>query len=330
MSKVKISVIITCYNKALYIRQAVESVVQQDYENMEIIVVDDDSTDGGVEILRGVVQEYPQVKVVFNEKNLGVTKNWARACKLATGKYIARLDGDDYWIDNKKLSKQVEILEKNPEYGQCYTDYDILYPDGEIKHAVASNFVFARPENFAMHLVMMTTTMPGSWLVRTDLMRKINGEIDLDTVDDTFDIQLELYAQTKVYYLDEVTVTYRFLTESDSKSEDDQKMKGRMERLREAQWKYIEKYPDLFMKNSLENETNRSELKMQMKSLREIIDNRDAEIVAKNVDIAAKSAEIVALRAKGYKIRNSLSYRIGRIVTAPLRLGKRIFRKRVV
>ncbi|MBS7577280.1 MULTISPECIES: glycosyltransferase family 2 protein [unclassified Enterococcus] len=322
-----VSVIITNYNKKLYIKEAVESVFKQDYENFELIIADDCSTDGSIEILKQLEEKYPKIKLILNSENLGIAKNWINVCKLAKGKYIARLDGDDYWLDPAKLSKQVALLEAHVDFGQVYTDYDILNIDGTIERAVNKNLVAANPENFATHLVLLTMTMSGSWLVRTELMQKINQEINQETADDTFDIQLELFAQSKVYYLDEATVVYRRLENSDSSITDGKKYLKRLKKLNETQWQYINKYPDLFFENIAANELNRFGLKVQNHKWHELSKEKDKQIFLFNNELselkkhlaiqnqllASKEAELLQKNQELNEIKNSFWYKVFKV-----------------
>ena len=119
---VDISVVILTYFHGPYIAQCLESVLSQETDlNVEILVGDDASQDGTAEIIQSYVQRYPErMQAVFHEKNVGATQNGADVGRLIRGKYVAYLEGDDYWLDRRKLQKQWEILEAHPEYGACY------------------------------------------------------------------------------------------------------------------------------------------------------------------------------------------------------------------
>lgn len=113
-----VSVVLLVYNHEKYLRQAIESILIQEVSfNYEIIVGDDLSTDGSRDIILEYKEKYPDLFILsFQEKNVGGTKNIYDACKQARGKYLATLEGDDYWIDTRKLQKTVGFLEANGDY----------------------------------------------------------------------------------------------------------------------------------------------------------------------------------------------------------------------
>lgn len=120
--------LITCciitYNHKNYIAQAIESVLtQQHYYSFEIIIADDYSTDGTITIIKEYEQKYPTIiKTLKRQKNIGAAKNFIELLQAAKGKYIAYLEGDDYWCDNNKIQKQVSFLEANPDYVLCHSN----------------------------------------------------------------------------------------------------------------------------------------------------------------------------------------------------------------
>lgn len=117
----KVSVAITTYNHEKYISQAIDSVLEQDYSNIEIIISDDCSKDGTRSLLEKYKSIYPdKIKLILNTKNLGLQQNFMNVINLCTGKYIALLDGDDYWTNENKISIQVDFLENNKEYAMCF------------------------------------------------------------------------------------------------------------------------------------------------------------------------------------------------------------------
>jgi glycosyltransferase involved in cell wall biosynthesis len=120
MNNPLINVLMTTYNLEDYIKQSVESVLEQETEYVyNLIIVDDCSTDATVEIINDIIKNHPKgnyIELHQNEFNLGVVKNSKNAISLAKAPYIAMIDGDDYWISKVKLQKQCSFLELNPDY----------------------------------------------------------------------------------------------------------------------------------------------------------------------------------------------------------------------
>lgn len=91
----------TSYNGERFIREQLDSILQQTYPNIEVIVVDDCSTDGTVAIVEPYIEKYPVIKLVRNEINLGYIRNFEKGMLLAAGDYIALSDQDDIWLKDK-------------------------------------------------------------------------------------------------------------------------------------------------------------------------------------------------------------------------------------
>src|SRR3990172_12302666 len=98
----KISVIIVTYNVSKFIKQSIDSVLKQNHDNCEIIIIDDGSSDSTGEILSSY-KDFKNIKIIFNEHSGNVGKLRNDAIKIASGEYIAILDGDDEWIINKLI-----------------------------------------------------------------------------------------------------------------------------------------------------------------------------------------------------------------------------------
>lgn len=121
-----VSVNICTYNRANLISKAIESVLTQNYQNIEIIVVDDNSSDNTEEIIKGYMSNNSNIFYYKNSSNLGVTKNRNFALQKSSGKYIAVLDSDDYWLDENKLTEQVKFLESYPNYALVGTFTNVV------------------------------------------------------------------------------------------------------------------------------------------------------------------------------------------------------------
>jgi len=110
-----ISVIIPAYNAEKTIEEAVNSVLSQSYDNLEVIVVDDCSTDRTKQIIEEMAGKDPRIKCISNETNIGVLKTRLAAVHEAFGKWIAFLDSDDIW-EKDKLEKQVKLQEETASH----------------------------------------------------------------------------------------------------------------------------------------------------------------------------------------------------------------------
>lgn len=118
----KVSVIIPVYNSSKHIKECLESVINQTYKNIEIIVVDDASSDNSTEIIKNLND--PRINIIQLKQNLGVARARNKGIEIATGDYICFLDSDDYWILDK-LEKQVKFIEAN-NYTFIYAGYKFL------------------------------------------------------------------------------------------------------------------------------------------------------------------------------------------------------------
>lgn len=122
-----VSILVPSYNHARFISQCIESVQAQTFEDWEMIVVDDVSTDATVEIARSFSD--PRIKVHVNGTNLGTYGNLNRCLDLATADLAAVLNSDDYWRPTK-LEKQVDLLRRHPECPFSYTRGRQTDPNG--------------------------------------------------------------------------------------------------------------------------------------------------------------------------------------------------------
>ncbi|HLP21172.1 MAG TPA: glycosyltransferase [Chitinophagales bacterium] len=129
----EVSVCVITYNQEKYIAQAIEGALMQlcDF-TIELVICDDSSTDQTPAIIQAYAERFPEkIKVYPAPANMGMLRNWERALKLCRGKYIALLEGDDFWTDEKKMQKQVTILRANPQCSISATNAIIKYESGE-------------------------------------------------------------------------------------------------------------------------------------------------------------------------------------------------------
>ncbi len=117
-----VSIAIITYNQREFLRECIESCLEQDYQNIEIVIADDGSTDGTHDMLNAYNEKYPGKFVLrLSRENQGITKNSNLAHFACSGKYIAWMGGDDLMLPGK-ISTQVKFMEKNPTCAICYHD----------------------------------------------------------------------------------------------------------------------------------------------------------------------------------------------------------------
>lgn len=102
------------YNAERFLTDAVESILRQTYEDFELIIVDDGSTDGTPDILSDFAKKDSRVRVIRNESNLGIVQSLNKGLLICQGKYVLRMDGDDISTPDR-LSKQIPVMESEPE-----------------------------------------------------------------------------------------------------------------------------------------------------------------------------------------------------------------------
>ena len=130
---IKVSVTVLCYKHAKYLRQCLDSILSQKVDfKYEIVIGDDCSNDGSAEIINEYKEKYPDIIVpLINEVNLGASKNSFNIKLHCRGQYISGCEGDDFWINDQKLQKQVDFLDSHPEYSAVATNSVSVDPEGQ-------------------------------------------------------------------------------------------------------------------------------------------------------------------------------------------------------
>jgi glycosyltransferase involved in cell wall biosynthesis len=224
-----VSICTITYNHALYIRQCLDGFLMQKTNfPIEVLIHDDASTDGTADIIREYEQKCSEIiKPIYQIENqhsknvkISMTYNWPRA----QGKYIALCEGDDYWIDPYKLQKQVDFLEKNPEYGMCYTKVKV-YIQQQKRY---SKRVFGGNATAFDDLINANAIPTLTVCLRKDLLLQYCREIKPESRNwlmGDYPTWLWFAYNSKIYFSDEITGVYRVLKESMSHSGDIEKRK---------------------------------------------------------------------------------------------------------
>ena len=158
----KISFIVPVYKVEAYLRQCVESLTHQTYRDIEIILVDDGSSDGSPQLCDTLASEDSRIKVIHKE-NGGLSDARNAGLLAATGEYVVFVDGDDFWLDNNALQQLVDVVK--PELDFIGYNCSYYYPDSETYSAwVAYDEVLEKPtdKNTAMRTLVKSGTFPMS------------------------------------------------------------------------------------------------------------------------------------------------------------------------
>jgi len=124
-----ISVVMPVYNGEKYIKKSIESILNQTYSNLELIIVNDFSNDSTLEIILQFIKKDHRIKLISNDRNLGLTKSLIKAIKLSKGEIIMRQDVDEC-SDIYRIEKQLKIMNKNNNVILVGSNCINVYPDG--------------------------------------------------------------------------------------------------------------------------------------------------------------------------------------------------------
>lgn len=234
-----VSVIILTYNQEKYIAQNLESVLAQEVDfDYEIILADDCSSDNTPAVCQSYQEKYPdKIVLQLNQTNKGIARNYFDCLEIAQGKYIGDCGGDDYWIDTRKLQKEIDLLEKYPILSVVYSNWknyhqtsdsftlnnqsikdDIFHPDDYGKKTVA-RFLNRR---YTPEVVLSAACYRKSIIM--DAYRQY-PEIfcSPDYMAEDISVTAFLLSEGPAYYMAEEHLAYRVLSESISHSKDDAK-----------------------------------------------------------------------------------------------------------
>ena len=198
----KITVYIVNRNYGKYIRQALESVISQTYENIELIVIDDNSTDNSKVLIKAFKKKYKKTIILFNKKKIGLIKNINIAIKKSKGKYIIRLDSDDY-LHPKAVEKMYLKIKKDKNIGLVFPNFYWINNNGKI----LSEFKY----NYKLNYLIKYIPAHGACsLINKKILKKIGGYNELfDRQDGYYIWFLILLNNFKIFHIKKALFFYR-------------------------------------------------------------------------------------------------------------------------
>ncbi len=160
----RISVLLSTYNNEKTIKDSIASILEQTYKNFELLIIDDGSEDNTLQICKSFSDS--RIKLFKNDSNIGLTKSLNKVSQYATGKYLARQDGDDISLNNR-LQKQIAVFNK-------FDNLDIVTSRAYIKN---SNRIIPKYRNYISYKILINYLNPfihGTLMIKNDSFIKLN------------------------------------------------------------------------------------------------------------------------------------------------------------
>ena len=207
----KVSVLIPTYNCAKYIGQAIQSVLDQTFEDFEIVISDNASTDNTEEVVKNF--ENSRIRYYKNQENIGYTRNVYRLIhELARGEYCIILCADDYFADKHIFCKQVNILAKNPEITFVHTGFIVKNEINYLEFPVIAKDYYTIMEGYGFIEKLLCnyscTIALSSSMFRLEYARLIQPAYELQLCTDLW-LWINLALKGKVAYVPEPLLVYR-------------------------------------------------------------------------------------------------------------------------
>jgi glycosyltransferase involved in cell wall biosynthesis len=211
---------IPVYNHEKFIGDTIGSVINQTYQNWEMLVIDDCSTDNSWEIIQEYVKMDSRIRASRNKENKGLIYNWKFLIDNSKGKYLAFLEGDDFFHKDN-LKKKVEIFDKYSDLGMVYCNFSIVDENGGIIVGNHNSFQnvrtykdeFITPSEYLSSKYHLINSY-GQVMIRRSALEKTGYPRTLDPIAKVFlpsdwDFNFRISTQNKVYYIDDVLFNYR-------------------------------------------------------------------------------------------------------------------------
>lgn len=200
----QVTVLIPVYNRAQYVGAAIDSILAQQFTNFELLLIDDGSTDESLEILQSYAID-PRVRILCNERNLGIPGTRNKGVALARGEYVAMLDSDDYAYPTR-LGRQVEFLDRHPDYALVGTWTAGMNDRGQPLRKL--RLLPVSPEEVRARLLFQCCPAQSSIMARTQLLQQYGYHEDYSVSSD-YDLWVRLSQRYQLGNLPTVLVRSR-------------------------------------------------------------------------------------------------------------------------
>lgn len=310
-----ISVVVTCYNHENYIEQCLRSIFNQTYRNIELIVLDDGSTDSSSEVIQEVLKESPFVTIFESHENIGVVRTRNKGLNLLNGDYFLFVDSDDF-LDDRYVEELYDCANNHQA--------DIVYCD---LYNFEKDETYLKAQEFDLHNLLESNYISNCSLVKKTILKGIYYDEKLSgkkLEDYDFFLNLIINNGAKAVYQPNTKLNYRVF-EKDSISKRDS-VRYHYEIYLEVLEKYLDKLPHEVYKAVCDNLMTLEDRLESLISHHNDVSEYVKELQRKQKQLHRKSqtqvVELKEARKEIQLIRSSLSYRIGNSLIKPIKITK--------
>ncbi|OKL39321.1 glycosyltransferase [Pontibacter flavimaris] len=203
-----VSIICLCYNHERFLREALDSVLAQTYPSLEILIVDDCSTDNSVRIIREYVRAHPQIRFISTGKNLGNTKAFNIGWRASQGQFILDFATDDVLLPGR-VAQQVQQFQKlPPDFGVVYSDAAYISDESAHLYFHSEKYKAAPDGDVFAEVLGRYFICPPTMLIRREVFEELHG-YDEGLAYEDFDFWVRSARKYKYAYLPEITTQRR-------------------------------------------------------------------------------------------------------------------------
>ncbi len=211
MSNPLVSVVVTSYNQKDILSRAIDSVIEQTYKNIEIVITDDGSTDGSQDLINKYVRKYPElIKPVLSDRNQGIPKNKNQGFRVCNGDFITYLDGDDYFF-HEKIERELKIFQSDSKLGIVYSNFAFADEDGTVLNYWNQGHKLI-PQGYIFENVFSRDfphwTLYRNELIKAEILKNINYYDENIIAFEDWDSRIRMTKNAKVGYSDYVGSAY--------------------------------------------------------------------------------------------------------------------------
>lgn len=209
----KISIIMGIYNGSKFVRDSIDSIIKQTYENWEFIICDDCSSDNTIKIIEEYAQKDNRIKIIKNKKNLGLAATLNKCLEYCTGEYIARQDDDDISLPIR-LQKQINFFNENKQYDLVGSRAYLIDTDNNVWGSSVVPVELPTAKNLLNGPCFIHPTV----MIKKSVLKELNGYDAKALRVEDYDLWFRFFSKNyKAYNMQEELIQYRLDTHSYSK-----------------------------------------------------------------------------------------------------------------